>query len=166
MWLFGPPNVSKLEQKRNVKGLIKLLGYKERAVRIKASEALGELGDARAVEPLIKALGDRNNETVRRTAAAALGKLGDGRAVVPLIKALGDADRGVCVTAAEALGKLGDARAVEPLIERLGISSWSVPKAAAALVKLGTALAVEPLIKALLDRLRVWDGVCLFWNDG
>ena len=41
----------------------------------KAAKALGELGDPRAVEPLIKRLGDVYPD-VRSSAAQALGKLG------------------------------------------------------------------------------------------
>ena len=52
-----------------------------------AVEALGKIGDTRAVEPLIKALQD-SEEYVRRGAVEALGKIGDTRAVEPLITVL------------------------------------------------------------------------------
>ena len=76
---------------------------------------LGEIGNAHAVEPLIKAL--RSN--IRWDAAKALGEIGDARAVEPLIKALKDGRTAVeCRSyAAEALGKIGNQRAVEPLIQ-------------------------------------------------
>ncbi len=80
-----------------------------------AAERLGELGDSRAVEPLIVALNYRKNDT-HRYAAEALGKLGDRRAVGPLIATLKNADTVLAEKAAEALGKLGDPRAVDPLI--------------------------------------------------
>lgn len=54
-----------------------------------AAEALGKLGDVRAVNPLIAALKDKQWD-VRLTAAEALGKLKDTRAVEPLITALKD----------------------------------------------------------------------------
>lgn len=54
---FGPPNVEKLKAKGNVKGLIKALGYeKDATIRQAADEVLGEIGDTRAVEPLIAAI--------------------------------------------------------------------------------------------------------------
>ena len=63
MPLFGPPNVKKLIAKGNVKGLIKALGYdKDRIVRVNAVEALGKIGDTRAVEPLIAALKDKDKD--------------------------------------------------------------------------------------------------------
>jgi WD40 repeat protein len=74
---FGPPNVEKLEAKRDVQGLIKTLGYKkDRNVRWKAVQALGEIGDARAVEPLRAALNDED-PAVREAAAEALRQIED-----------------------------------------------------------------------------------------
>ena len=52
-------------------------------VRVQAALVLGKLGDARAVQPLIKALADQN-KSVRGIAAAALGQLGDASALDPL----------------------------------------------------------------------------------
>jgi len=52
-------------------------------VRVQAALVLGKLGDTRAVQPLIKALGDAN-KTVRGIAASALGQLGDSSATDPL----------------------------------------------------------------------------------
>jgi HEAT repeat protein len=56
-----------------------------------AAESLGELGDGRAVGPLLQALQDRGEESeVRAAAAEALGKLGDLRAVEALLRAATD----------------------------------------------------------------------------
>ena len=52
-------------------------------VRVQAALVLGKLGDARAVQPLIRALADQN-KSVRGIAASALGQLGDAAAVDPL----------------------------------------------------------------------------------
>ena len=52
-----------------------------------AAEALGYLGDTRAVGPLIQILKDEE-PLVRGSAAFALGKLNDTRAVGPLIMLL------------------------------------------------------------------------------
>ncbi|HEX9697363.1 MAG TPA: HEAT repeat domain-containing protein [Actinomycetota bacterium] len=71
-----PPNVEDLEATRDVEGLIKALGHKKRSdLRRAAAEALGKLGDARAVEPLIAALADKSGPA-RETAAEALNRLG------------------------------------------------------------------------------------------
>jgi HEAT repeat protein len=57
MGIFGPPNVKRCLEKRDVDGLIKALDYKkDYHVRLDAIEALGELGragDGRALERLI-----------------------------------------------------------------------------------------------------------------
>jgi HEAT repeat protein len=88
-------------------------------VRRNTAAALGKLGDARSVVPLIAALADVDPE-VRRMAADALGKLRDVRALPPLIATARDANGWVRSATAEALGELGDARAVAPLIVALG----------------------------------------------
>jgi HEAT repeat protein len=125
--LFGPPdwkklkaNIEKLRARRDVKGLIKALSYQKDYkdnVHQWAAEALGEIGDARAVEPLIVALKEGYTD-VRRGAAEALCKIG-APAVEPLIAALKGTNGTVRRDAAESLGKIGDTRAVEPLIAAL-----------------------------------------------
>jgi hypothetical protein len=124
--------------------------YGERfTVRQIAPWALGEFGDARAVEPLLASL-KVSDVDVHRSAAEALGKLGDARAVEALIAALQNLDDIGRRISAEALGKLGDARAVEPLIARLQDGRLDVRASAAeALGKLGDARAVGPLNAAL-----------------
>ena len=87
-----------------------------------AAEALGQLGDERAVEPLIVALGD-SDSGVHVAVTQALGQLGDERAVEPLIAILRDSDSGVRVAAAQALGQLGDKRAAEPLL--VALEDWT-----------------------------------------
>jgi len=151
MPLFGPPNTEELKRKRDVKGLIEALSYKENAeVRKQAAKALGEIGDSQAVEPLIAALKDE----ARLYAAKALGEIGDPRAVDPLIAALKVESQWTREAAAEALGKIGDPRAVKPLIataiNRDEEWGWVCEAAARALVQIG-APAVEPLIAALKD---------------
>ena len=69
-----------------------------------AAGALGELRDARAVEPLIAVLKD-DDSLVRSYAQQALLQIG-APAVEPLIAALQDTDPEVQSLAAEALGQL------------------------------------------------------------
>jgi len=141
-------DIDKLERRKDVKNLITALWHKDWDVRKQAVKALGNIGDSRAVEPLIKALGD-NIERIRWRAARALGEIGDVRAVEPLAKALGDSDK-VRRYATEALGRISDSRVVEPLIEALVDSKNQVRRyAAEALGRTGDLRAVEPLIKAL-----------------
>jgi HEAT repeat protein len=71
-------------------------------VRGRAVDALGNIGDARAVEPIINALKNDKNWY----AAEALGKIGDARAIEALNQALKDSDASVRLNAREALDKI------------------------------------------------------------
>jgi hypothetical protein len=96
------PNVEKLKEKEDVEGLIKAIQYeKDDSVRYNAAEALGKIGDARTVEPLIHALRDKD-EDVREKAAEALENMGEP-AVKPLTQALKDKDRDVQERVAQVL---------------------------------------------------------------
>lgn len=71
--------------------------------------ALGQLGDPRAIEPLVNALQNEiSYSDVRAKAAQALGQLGDLRAVEPLVHAL--QDWSVRRAASEALVEIGQSR--------------------------------------------------------
>ena len=69
-------------------------------------DELVEIGDPRAVEPLIKAAEKRDAFT-SCSAITALGELGDKRAVKTLVKALEDKDGNIRQSAAYALDELG-----------------------------------------------------------
>jgi len=77
-------NIEKMEKKKVIKGLIKLLKSKEIIVKRQATKALVNITDERALEPLIQSLKDEDKE-VQRNAALTLGKIGNRRAVEPLI---------------------------------------------------------------------------------
>lgn len=133
-----------------IANLIDALKHQNSGVRCSAARALGQPGNARAVEPLIQVLADPD-EWVRSVAAESLGKIGDSRAVEPLIQAL--TDPGISKSPAYALAEIGDTRAVEPLIHQLltNQSPRFRSSAAYALERLGDSRAVEPLIQVLGD---------------
>lgn len=81
-----------LRRKGDIEGLVSAL--KNPLLAGKAAKALGEINDERAVEPLIEALHDRN-EDVRCLAAKSLGEIGDPRAEDPLENASHDEYRQV-----------------------------------------------------------------------
>jgi HEAT repeat protein len=146
MGLFDPPDVEKMKAKRDVKGLIKALGYrKDESVRQAAAGALAQIG-VPAIEPLIVAFKDEHIY-VRQAAAEAMRQIGTP-AIEPLIAALGGSDINVHQTTVDALSKIG-APAVEPLIATLKHQKENVRLGAAeALIKIG-APVVRPLIDAL-----------------
>jgi len=131
-------------------------------VRVHAAEALGWIGDTRAVKPLCAVLQDKDT-SARRTAAQSLGMIGDARAVEPLIAALKDKDSNllwaelegkqtsVRLLAAKALSRIGTP-AVEALIVALKDKDSDVRVLATkTLGEIGDAQAVQPLLSALMD---------------
>jgi HEAT repeat protein len=122
----------------DVEALIDVLLKDTMAVQAAAAEALGWIGDSRAIAPLFLFLEDANDQ-LREVAVEALGRIGDERAVEPVIQALGDPAEWVRRAAAEALGQLGDRRAIEPLSKALHDEDTMVQDAAFdALKKLST----------------------------
>lgn len=115
--------------------------------------AISELGDVRAVEPLIALLGHARQE-LRLAAARALGKLGDPRATNPMLSILSDpaTPDHLRAASAAALGKLGDRRAAQPLL-RLGASSVQSirERAIVALAQLGENSFVDALRGLIRD---------------
>src|SRR4030067_712977 len=95
-------------QAADVDTLVQDLKDNDLIVRLHAAKALGEAKDARAVEPLIAALGDKG---CGHTAANALAKIGKP-AVEPLTSALKDESPAVRRNAAIALREMGKPEAV------------------------------------------------------
>jgi len=175
-------SITRMKAARDVRGLIRLLHHSDPDVQYEAAGALGDIGDPRAVEPLIAALKNdefsgvrwiaaealcklgapavdpligalqHHNDDVRWKAAVALGEIGDPRAVEPLIALLCDEDRFVKGRAAHALGLIGEA-AVIPLIRALREGDGNLRWGSAiALGKIRDTRAIEPLIRALADK--------------
>jgi HEAT repeat protein len=130
--------------------LLTLLEEKDPA-RGPAIEALGQIGDAKAVDPIISCLTDRDMN-VRLAAASALGRLKDVRAARPLFAALvnpGEAAQ-VRMHAAKSLGNIGGTE-VEGLLESaLADQNYRVWMSAAfALGQTHNRFAIESLINDL-----------------
>ena len=113
-----------------VEPMIEALNHNSWRVRYLSAWVLGEIGDTRAVEPLVNALNQDNNTDVKDWVAKALGEIGDERAVEPLIQILDNAQPATRRNAVSALGWLGDERAIPHLINMLNdiISDFSVKK--------------------------------------
>jgi len=98
-------------------GLLKALDDKSPGVRATTVNALGALGDKRAIEPLLKILKEDAQE-VRYVACGALGKLKAEEALPDLIDILSkDDSEMVRAAAAKALAAIGDMKAMNPLCE-------------------------------------------------
>ena len=99
-------------------------------LRPSAARALGEIGDVRAVEPLIKALAEGNP-----SASEALDKFGNKRTIDSVIGMLQDKNEHVRMSAMRALEEIGE-HMIEPLIKALENKKEQIP-AAELLDKLG-----------------------------
>lgn len=125
---------------------IDLLKDPDWAVRREAAITLGEMGDERCVEPLVRALRDGDWQ-VREVAIEAMGMVGSP-AVDSLIRLLRDWD--VRKYAIRSLGKIKDERVLDPLISQLRNDEFN-EDATEALVELGSP-AIEKLVAALKDK--------------
>jgi len=120
-------------------------------VRWIAADALGKIGDDRAIPGLLKLVEDSDSD-VRSRAADALGNIGDDRAIGGLLKLVEDSDSDVRWMAADALGKIGDAQAIPGLLKLVEHSHHYVRWSAAdALGNIGDAQAIGGLLKLLED---------------
>ena len=132
--------------------LIETYNEKDPNMRWAAVKALGEIGDARAVELLIAAMRDEDSY-VREEATWALGENRENKALEKLKDALKDEIWQVRKAAAWALGEIGDSSTVKPLKTALEDEVWRVGEAAAeALEIIGTPEA----LKALEEWQRGW----------
>lgn len=117
--------------------------------KINSAEALGLIGDIKAVKALIAGL-KSPHASVRDAAVEALGRLRAPEAVKPLLTCLNDPD--FTLNVVKALGAIADVRAVKPLINLLKARHpLQREYAAKALGNIGDRRSVEPLISVLLD---------------
>ncbi len=115
-------------------------------VRQKAATALGEIGDVRALQPLIAKLQGTDWE-VRHFAAKALGQIGDKRALEPLLAVLKDRDHIVGEAAAQALDRLS----WQPTTDETSATYWCLKKSWQKCAEIG-APAVSVLVAAVNGR--------------
>ena len=128
-----------------VEWLVQELNHPQNCV--KAAESLVQIGDARAIEPIINAM-DGKPPGMQKILAEALGKVGP-QAVEPLLTALAHGQIET-IPAVQALGAIGDGRAAQPLTAFLHANHPPSEREAAALAlgKIG-APAVEPIFEAM-----------------
>jgi len=121
---------------------------------VAAVQALGEMGDPRAVEPLSEALrtAQRTNRLFRRELVKALGRIGSDAALPAFRLALRDDDADLRRAAVDALAEYGRAQATPLLRGALHDADPGVrAEAARALGRLGDVNAVQELGNKLRD---------------
>ncbi len=140
-----------LERQITCEGTVWVLRDKSSSIRGYTALHLGEIGDPRAVEPLIRLLGDPE-WWPRESAAKALGSLGDPRAAPALLLLLADSERRVRAAAAESLGLLRSAPALASLIDALrDPSDWVRVSVIDALASIGDPRSTEGIAACLED---------------
>jgi HEAT repeat protein len=143
-----PAPVAEPKVKDEVEIQIDLLKDKDWFRRKDAAITLGEMGDERAIAPLLIAFRD-SEWNVREAAQDALAQIGPP-AVEPLIKALREYQIRTFVI--QVLGKIKDERVLDPLMVQLRNEEFK-DVATKALVELGLP-AVERLMAVLNDKDR------------
>lgn len=160
------PDVKKLEESRNVKGLIKALKYKGDAyVRWKAAKILGKWKEERAIKGLVELLNDPHWH-VRRNAVEALGNIGSKTSVKEIEKLLSDENPYVRASAASSLAKIKDINSVNELVKHLSDRDIEVKmNVIDAIGEIGDVRGLEPLIEVLKkgrdNRIEIFVGEAL-----
>jgi HEAT repeat protein len=147
---FTIDRITRLKAAHDVEGLIHLLDHHDPDIQYHAVEALGEIADAGAVDPLITVLEHDKMSGVRWKTAESLIKIG-APSVEPLIRSLRHPDSDVRWKAAIALGEIKDSRAIEPLIVQLSDTDRFVKSRVAHALGMIGGPAVQSLIRALRD---------------
>jgi len=135
-----------------LQAMIGALDDEDAEIREQAANALGQLEDSRAVEPLTAALLNDVEPAVREQAAWALGMIEDESAVDALAQVMNDPDEDVREQAVWALGMIEAEAAVAPLIVALSDTSAEIRSQAAwSLGMIEDVAAVDALAGALHD---------------
>ncbi|MBZ0282688.1 MAG: HEAT repeat domain-containing protein [Anaerolineae bacterium] len=138
-----------------VEPLIALLDSPDEQTRMRATSALGQIADARTLEPLLKRLEDSSSRVRQMLPGALVNFKGDSRVVEGLKRLALDRQYDTpAVTRALAAKQLktvaGDEVAIPVLVELLSFPNAQVASTAAQhLGESNNSTAVEPLIKAL-----------------
>lgn len=151
MGLFGPPDVAKLEAKRDFNGLAKAVLGDDPARRAEAREAIGRLGSAEIVTPLVDQADKAAGEPAIEDAVEAMLAVGEPAAnqLTVLINAGSDEQK---TAAAPYLARMGDGYALGPLGELAASEQFAYRILAG--MALGVSAGpsrVEPLTRLLDD---------------
>lgn len=129
--------------------MILLLKERYQAGREEAIEALGKIGDTRALVPLIRALKDENTR-VKKKANWAVGNMADKNGLLGITKILGKLDMIAPIELESNLPKVDDISAIERLSKALDENnSKSQEKAIWGLSRLGDTRASDIIVKKL-----------------
>jgi HEAT repeat protein len=149
---FAAQSLVSLKDPRTLTSLLKDINHPDAFVRARVVEALGQMGDAQAVSPLLERLQNDTQATVRWRAAESLGMLKNTHAINNLLEVLQrEIDPVVRGRAAEALGFFKSEDVVVALLDSLQSDAFPAVRwrAAQALGFLQDDGAVTILIQVL-----------------
>jgi len=139
-------------QKENFEILVRQLNHQHPSFRVKAAEALGNMGDVRAVGYLIDSITPDREQEYLYVAMLSLGRLGSAEAVPVLLPYLESDEKWVRLGAVRALGMLGDDSAALPMLRLLNDKYWDVRASTAESFSLmGCTGAIEFIVPLLSD---------------
>lgn len=142
--------IERMKQEREVEGLMEILQKGAIYSKLRAADALAEIGEP-ALPPLVEAItGD--DPQLRWRSAIALSRMGS-TAVDPLVDLFGLVDRDALVQVIWALAEIGDLRAVPPIMNVLRDDDAGCCQvmAGAALLKLNDGEGVA-LVKEVCEK--------------
>ncbi len=150
--LLGPPNIENLKSRRDLDGLVKALHYQDSPqVRQQAARVLGEMGDRKALNPLLSVLqNSKEQQSVRWNAATAIGQLKDAGGLKPLLViAQNKQDVILQSKAIKAIGQITDPQAARGHVAALAISNKEIQKASTHALQVMGRQAVDALVEGL-----------------
>ncbi len=155
--IFGAPNIEKMVETGNVKGLIKCLDHTDEKVRQAAAAAFKRLVNPNCVDALIDCLEYEDEDQgdadyVQELAAVALRNFNDLRPVARLIELL-QYGMSLGTQAARTLGCLGDRSAVAPLTALLRDTTPNSPYHFLPIIEALGELRDPEAVDALIARL-------------
>ncbi len=118
-------------------------------MRYFAAFGLSIIKSKKAIEPLISAMLNDNDDWVKKYSATALGSIGDRRVIKPLISMLDSTSEELCIWISKVLGKMGN-DVIDPLMQAINSQDEKVKfYAMVALAETGEKQSVEQLVKFL-----------------
>ena len=152
--------IIKISGKKAPKQLLKMIRHNSWVTRMKAAEILGEIGDKKAVYPLIRLLRVDPEPRVKEWAAIALGKIGAKKASKPLVVSLiSDPNDIVRMEAANALGLIKEKKAINSLFDAYYFDDsyrvkWAAASALAKIDEEKSREVIDELTANLIDVIR------------
>jgi len=122
------------------------------AVRRAAAYGLGKLGDARAVEPLVKTLEKAKEKFEIEAVVWALGEIGDPRSIAPIVEALSPEEPSVSFHSMRSIVSFRDARIADVLLKKMQYDNGGLNfNIVSMLVQMEEHRLVEPLLDHLVN---------------